>query len=161
MLPRNLLYNSNKARRLHSLATDSVPFSYTLLFIAVLHFSVWSLGVCEAPARDFYTREIANCKSIDIYYNNSTQLINTNLYSLASLYRDITLSALYSIHTKFTRYQQLQLQYYITLCIDSELNQCNNQKSDQQLIYNQQLIHCLPGVISSETQSDTDLPTLY
>jgi len=41
---------------------DYIPFSWTLLFIALLHFSVYSFGVCEAPAKDFFIRESNSLK---------------------------------------------------------------------------------------------------
>lgn len=39
-----------------------IPFSWTLLFIALLHFSVYSIGVCETHSRDFFLRENTNQK---------------------------------------------------------------------------------------------------
>lgn len=43
-----------------------LPFSYTLFLIAILHFSVWSIGVCESHSRGFFVREQQNQKSINL-----------------------------------------------------------------------------------------------
>lgn len=49
-------------RRFHHSRHSSkqAPFSWSLFLIAVLHFVVYSLGVCESPARSFLLREKSN-----------------------------------------------------------------------------------------------------
>lgn len=37
-------------------STDRIPFSWALLLLALLHFSVFSIGVCESHSRDFFLR---------------------------------------------------------------------------------------------------------
>lgn len=88
MLPRNLRSKNLSARPIYN--PDSVPLSYTLLFIALLHFSVWSIGsinTSEPFARVFYTREIENCKTFDLYtqYNNPLNSSSNSIIALVSL----------------------------------------------------------------------------
>lgn len=45
---------------------EHIPFSWTLLCIALLHFSVWSIGVCESHSKAFFVREQQNQKSIHL-----------------------------------------------------------------------------------------------
>jgi hypothetical protein len=42
--------------------SDRIPFSYSLLVISLLHFSVYSIGVSEAHSRDFFLRELNSIK---------------------------------------------------------------------------------------------------
>jgi len=42
--------------------TDRITISWTLLFLAVFHCSIWSVGVFESPAKDFYVRHTKNVK---------------------------------------------------------------------------------------------------
>jgi hypothetical protein len=45
-----------------SILNPHIPFSWALFFIAILHFSVWSVGVCETPAKAFLLKESNNFK---------------------------------------------------------------------------------------------------
>lgn len=55
-------------RRRHSLpSSDSiVPFSWSVALICVLHLFVWSVGVLESGARDFYLRDQNTFKEVNI-----------------------------------------------------------------------------------------------
>jgi len=44
------------------MTSDRITISWTLLFLAVLHCSIWSVGVFESPAKDFYVRHTKNVK---------------------------------------------------------------------------------------------------
>src|ERR1700754_2124838 len=105
-----------KPHRRHSTFNhSSVPFSWTLLFIAVLTFSVWSIGVTSQPAQEFYTRHTANCKLVDPYtsipthqqQHNSNSNSN-NIYS-SSYIDTLTAVSLYSSYQAYIIYQQHQL----------------------------------------------------
>jgi len=46
--------------------SDRIPFSWTLLLIALLHFSVWSIGVSESHSTAFFlrhTKDLNTCYS--------------------------------------------------------------------------------------------------
>jgi len=47
-------------------------FSFPLFFIAILHFTVFSIGVCETPltAQTFFLRENSNFKTFNTWSNN-------------------------------------------------------------------------------------------
>lgn len=46
--------------------SDRIPFSWTLLLLSLLHFSVWSIGVCESHSAEYFlrhTKELNTCYS--------------------------------------------------------------------------------------------------
>jgi len=44
------------------MTVDRIPISWTLLALSILHFTIWSVGVCEEPARDFFLRQTNNVR---------------------------------------------------------------------------------------------------
>ena len=74
----------------------SISYSYTLLVVALLHASVWSIGVCESHSRQFFLREHDNIQAAA--GSNPTSLLNglfrhhqnlaTSLERVLSLSRD-------------------------------------------------------------------------
>ncbi len=59
-------------------------YAGSLLLIAVLHFAIWSLGVCEPSSQIFFAREIANCKSVDIRASSHITDPSTHNYDYLS-----------------------------------------------------------------------------
>lgn len=47
-------------------SSNRIPFSWTLLVISLLQFSVWSIGVSEAHSRDFFLRQQNSLKSCSV-----------------------------------------------------------------------------------------------
>jgi hypothetical protein len=47
-----------------SIADKKIPISRTLFLVAVAHFLVWSIGVCEEPAKDFLIRETTSVSEL-------------------------------------------------------------------------------------------------
>lgn len=52
----------------------TISYSYTLLIVALLHASVWSVGVCESHSRQFFIREHDNIQAAA--GSNPTSLLN-------------------------------------------------------------------------------------
>lgn len=57
----------------------SIPFSWSLFFLAVLQFSVWSLGVYEAHAKSFFASHTSLIKTCDNCERNVLQDLIVNI----------------------------------------------------------------------------------
>lgn len=60
MYARALKRSASASRKL---SAEFVPFSWTLFVVAVLHFSVWSLGVCCPPAQCYFAAHTSSLKT--------------------------------------------------------------------------------------------------
>jgi hypothetical protein len=74
--------------------TGSTPFSVSFFLLALLHFCVYTLLVCESPAQTFLVREQANFEGFSVLtvHAQAQLLLHQSLAVAASLYAALALA---------------------------------------------------------------------